>query len=151
MSQLSEAAVRQVLDNFPDPETGRPMGSMGQILSVRIADQQIDAEIAISTHSRPIQDDVRDAIAAKLNAAFPGATAKMTFTTHSRPAARVGQTALRAKSVIAVGSGKGGVGKSTVAASIALTLRRFGSRVGLMDADVYGPSIPHLLGPTRFQ
>jgi ATP-binding protein involved in chromosome partitioning len=51
-----------------------------------------------------------------------------------------------AKSVIAVGSGKGGVGKSTIASSLALALVRAGSRVGLLDADVYGPSIPHLLG-----
>jgi len=53
---------------------------------------------------------------------------------------------LTAKSVIAVGSGKGGVGKSTIAATLALGLKRAGSKVGLLDTDVYGPSIPHLLG-----
>ena len=58
----------------------------------------------------------------------------------------MGQVGLTAKSVIAVGSGKGGVGKSTIAATLALGLKRAGSKVGLMDADVYGPSIPHLLG-----
>ena len=52
------------------------------------------------------------------------------------------------KNVIAVGSGKGGVGKSTIAASIAFGLQGFGAKVGLMDADVYGPSIPHLVGAT---
>ena len=55
---------------------------------------------------------------------------------------------LTAKSVIAVGSGKGGVGKSTIAACLALGLKRAGAVVGLMDADVYGPSVPHLLGIT---
>jgi len=65
---------------------------------------------------------------------------------HQRPAQKIGQVGLTAKSVIAVGSGKGGVGKSTIAASIAIGLARAGSKVGLMDADVYGPSIPHLLG-----
>ena len=63
-----------------------------------------------------------------------------------RPPQKLGSVGLSAKSVIAVGSGKGGVGKSTVAASIALGLARAGSQVGLLDADVYGPSIPHLLG-----
>ncbi len=63
-----------------------------------------------------------------------------------RPPAPLGQIGMSVKSVIAVGSGKGGVGKSTIAASIALTLLKGGARVGLMDADVYGPSIPHLLG-----
>ena len=65
---------------------------------------------------------------------------------HSRPPQKIGSIGLAAKSVIAVGSGKGGVGKSTIAASIALGLNRAGSKVGLLDADVYGPSIPHLLG-----
>jgi ATP-binding protein involved in chromosome partitioning len=68
---------------------------------------------------------------------------------HHRAPGKLGQVGLTAKSVIAVGSGKGGVGKSTIAASIALGLARAGSKVGLMDADVYGPSIPHLLGVNR--
>ena len=66
-----------------------------------------------------------------------------------RPPEKIGEIGLTAKSVIAVGSGKGGVGKSTIAASLALGLARAGSQVGLMDADVYGPSIPHLLGVNR--
>ena len=56
---------------------------------------------------------------------------------------------MTAKTVIAVGSGKGGVGKSTVSAVIAVGLTRAGCRVGLLDADVYGPSIPHLFGVDR--
>src|SRR5579885_943415 len=68
----------------------------------------------------------------------------MTAAPHETAAA--GQLGLQAKTVIAVGSGKGGVGKSTIAAAIAWGLKRLGSRVGLMDADVYGPSIPHLTG-----
>ncbi|WP_182866675.1 Mrp/NBP35 family ATP-binding protein [Stieleria mannarensis] len=146
MSDLSESSVRELLDRYLDPETGRPMGSMGQVVSVSINDKQADITLGLSSHSLPIQDDVRDGVSSKLVTAFPGVQVNITFQPHARPAARVGQTALRAKSVIAVGSGKGGVGKSTVAASLALTLRRLGSRVGLMDADVYGPSIPHLLG-----
>ncbi|MGC4006217.1 MAG: Mrp/NBP35 family ATP-binding protein [Pirellulales bacterium] len=67
---------------------------------------------------------------------------------HHRPAVPAGPGGLPIKSVIAVGSGKGGVGKSTIAASIAVGLARGGARVGLMDADVYGPSVPHLFGVT---
>ena len=67
---------------------------------------------------------------------------------HDRPAERIGEIGLAAKAVIAVGSGKGGVGKSTIAASLAYGLCKAGAKVGLMDADVYGPSIPHLIGVT---
>ncbi len=65
---------------------------------------------------------------------------------HHRRPLQIGQIGLTAKSVIAVGSGKGGVGKSTIATSIAFGLKRAGCSVGLMDADVYGPSVPHLIG-----
>jgi ATP-binding protein involved in chromosome partitioning len=65
---------------------------------------------------------------------------------HDRAPKPIGEVDLTAKSVIAVASGKGGVGKSTMAASLAIGLKRSGASVGLMDADVYGPSIPHLLG-----
>ena len=68
---------------------------------------------------------------------------------HDRPADKIGQIGLTAKSVIAVGSGKGGVGKSTIATMLALGLKREGCKVGIMDADVYGPSVPHLLGVTE--
>mgnify|MGYP003649842615 CR=1 FL=1 len=60
-----------------------------------------------------------------------------------------GRIGLNVKNIIAVGAGKGGVGKSTVAASLAYALQQFGARVGLVDADVYGPSIPHLVGTSE--
>ena len=65
---------------------------------------------------------------------------------HQRKPEKLGEIGLAAKTVVAVGSGKGGVGKSSIAAYLAYGLRRAGCEVGLMDADVYGPSIPHLLG-----
>ncbi|MEM6473613.1 MAG: Mrp/NBP35 family ATP-binding protein [Planctomycetota bacterium] len=146
MSVPTTDAVRKVFDSYPDPETGRPLGSMGQVISVESTTDGVQATVGLSTHSLPIKDDVRDALISKVVSEFAGTTVQIDFETHARPAARVGQTALRAKSVIAVGSGKGGVGKSTIATSIALTLRRLGSVVGIMDADVYGPSVPHMLG-----
>ena len=76
----------------------------------------------------------------------PGSDIHVRVVEHIRPAEKIGQIGLTAKSVIAVGSGKGGVGKSTIAASLAYGLKNAGAKVGLMDADVYGPSIPHLLG-----
>jgi ATP-binding protein involved in chromosome partitioning len=138
--------IRNAIANYPDPETGRPMGSMGQIKDVAVSGTSVTITIGLTSHSAPIAADVIEALSSRIVATAPGSVVQIQVVDHPRPPARVGQIALKAKSVIAVGSGKGGVGKSTVAASIALTLRRLGSKVGLMDADVYGPSIPHLLG-----
>ncbi|MFK8111265.1 MAG: Mrp/NBP35 family ATP-binding protein [Rubripirellula sp.] len=146
MSNLSVESVRKAIGSHPDPETGRPLESMGQIKEVAVDGNLANITIGLSSHSAPIADDVVDALESKIHAVAPGSEVKIEVVDHHRPPARVGQIALKAKSVIAVGSGKGGVGKSTVATSIALTLRRYGAKVGLMDADVYGPSVPHLLG-----
>jgi len=146
MTNFSAETIRTAIADFPDPETGRPIESMGQIKDVSVSGNEANVTIALASHSAPIADEVTETLRSKIEAASPGAQVAFQVVDHPRPPARVGQTALRAKSVIAVGSGKGGVGKSTVAVSLALTLRRLGSKVGLMDADVYGPSIPHLLG-----
>ncbi|MEM6363395.1 MAG: Mrp/NBP35 family ATP-binding protein [Planctomycetota bacterium] len=138
--------LRQILDDYPDPETGRRMGSMGQIIRCDESDASVEVEVGITSACQVIADEIRDAIASKLQTAAPGKNIQVDSVVHHRPPARLGQVGLRAKNVILVGSGKGGVGKSTVAASLALTLQRLGSVVGLMDADVYGPSVPHLLG-----
>ncbi|WP_345686208.1 Mrp/NBP35 family ATP-binding protein [Novipirellula caenicola] len=146
MSALNSDSVRAAIESFPDPETGRPIGSMGQIKEVQVEGNTATITLGLTSHSNPIADEIADAIESKVVAALPGTQVKVETVDHPRPPARLGQVGLRVKSVIAVGSGKGGVGKSTVAASLALSLRQMGSRVGLMDADVYGPSIPHLLG-----
>ncbi len=146
MTQITARQIQEAIGSFPDPETGRPIDSMGQIKQIQVDDEGVEVTIGLTSHSFPISADVQDAIESRIAALSPDGRISVTVVGHPRPPARLGQIALRAKSVIAVGSGKGGVGKSTVAASIALTLRRLGAKVGLMDADVYGPSIPHLLG-----
>lgn len=146
MTALTADTIRQAIAAHRDPETGRPLDSMGQIKEVTIEGNQATVNIGLTTHSAPIADELAEVLISKIVAAVPGTEVNIHFVDHERPPTRLGQIALRAKSVIAVGSGKGGVGKSTVAAGLALTLRRFGAKVGLMDADVYGPSVPHLLG-----
>ena len=146
MTTANVETVQKIVGEHPDPETGRPLGSMGQVKEVSVDGTSVRVTLALATHSLPIQEEVATAIESKVVAMAPGSQVEISFVHHERPPARVGQIGLRAKSVIAVGSGKGGVGKSTVAASIALSLRKYGAKVGLMDADVYGPSIPQLLG-----
>lgn len=139
-------AILNAIASYPDPETGRPLSAGDQIGEITVTDHTAMVEIRLSTYSLPLAEEVREAIEARVAAAAPGTSAEVKIVPIERSIPRLGQIGLHARSVVVVGSGKGGVGKSTVAASLALTLRRLGARVGLMDADVYGPSIPHLLG-----
>ncbi len=146
MTTATPETIRQCIADYPDPETGRGIESMGQILDIHMDEDDARITLGLASHSMPIAAEFREAILTRISARHPGLVASVDIAPHARPPARLGQLALRIKSVILVGSGKGGVGKSTVAAGVALTLRRMGAAVGLMDADVYGPSIPQLLG-----
>jgi ATP-binding protein involved in chromosome partitioning len=147
MTTPDTAAVKAVLAGIADPESGRPLVEMGQVGSIAAAADRIAVTVGLTTHSAILWNATRARIEEALRTAFPQApTVTVAIEPHDRPPGKLGQIGLEAKSVIAVGSGKGGVGKSTIAASIAIGLARAGSRVGLLDADVYGPSIPHLLG-----
>jgi ATP-binding protein involved in chromosome partitioning len=146
-TDFDSESVRQVLSGMVDPETGRPLGKTGQIVSAERDGDSIKCEIGLTTHSWPVRDEVVEQITERLQVRFPQACSiDVKISVHDRPPVALGQIGLQVKSVIVVGSGKGGVGKSTVAAAIALTLSKAGAKVGLMDADVYGPSVPHLLG-----
>lgn len=143
-AQLHQA-INETLTQIKDPESGRSLFKTGQLSKLIIADGVIDCELAISTSIAPIAEE----FIAQVQSRFIAAGARsvnIVRTELKRSIPPIGQIGLRVKNVIAVGAGKGGVGKSTVAASLALTLDRLGAKVGLMDADVYGPSIPHLLG-----
>jgi ATP-binding protein involved in chromosome partitioning len=142
-----QSSVTAVLAGVTDPESGRPLTDMGQVLEVAAAADAIAVTVGLTTHSAILWATTRGRIEELLRSRFPAVQdVRVTVRPHDRPPAKLGQIGLEAKSVIAVGSGKGGVGKSTIAASLAIGLAQAGSRVGLLDADVYGPSVPHLLG-----
>ena len=144
---VSVAALEEAIGDFPDPETGRPVRQQGQVRDLSAGGSRASLTLALTTHSAPIAAETRDSLAAQIKARMPQlAEVTVNLATHERPPTKLGTIGLSAKSVIAVGSGKGGVGKSTIAAVLALGLARAGCKAGLMDADVYGPSIPHLLG-----
>lgn len=140
------AAIEKVLGEFKDPELGRSVAKLGQIYKTELSDNRLELTLALTTWSSPLWQETREELVALLKSRFPSLDVKVNLAIHPRPAEKIGEIGLTCKSVVAVGSGKGGVGKSTIAASIAYGLMRSGAKVGLMDADVYGPSIPHLLG-----
>ena len=146
-SAVDRQQVEDILKNIPDPETGRKMWQLDQVRDLAIEGNTIKVSIGLTSYSAPLWQDTRDQIIEQLHTKLPtNPTVEVEIVPHNRPAEPIGNLGLTAKSVIAVGSGKGGVGKSTVAVSIACGLKRAGCKVGLMDADVYGPSVPHLLG-----
>jgi ATP-binding protein involved in chromosome partitioning len=139
--------IRGALSELKDPETGRSLGSTNQIEEIVVRGDAVECKLRLSTHSWPIRDEFQDRVEECLRLQAPEASnIEVRFSQLDRPPVAIGQIGLQAKSVIAVGSGKGGVGKSTIATSLALSLSDAGAKVGLMDADVYGPSVPHLLG-----
>ena len=144
---LTRETVEQALKDFQDPETGREIVRLGQIHDLQLAGDKLQVTLGLTTYSAPVWDATRAELVEHLRARLPQlAEVTVDVEAHERPAEKMGEIGLAVKSVVAVGSGKGGVGKSTIAAVLASGLARAGSQVGLLDADLYGPSIPHLLG-----
>jgi ATP-binding protein involved in chromosome partitioning len=143
---FTEPAVRNALAGFQDPETGRSAMQLEQFHRIDLRDGKLAVTLGLTTWAAPLWPEIRADLAALLRDRFPTQTVEVNVEEHCRPAEPAGQFGLTAKSVIAVGAGKGGVGKSSIAAYLACGLARSGAKVGLMDADVYGPSVPHLFG-----
>jgi len=140
--QLQEQLRRIVV-----PGLGRSLQDAGMLKSVQLAGATVTIHLELPTPAFPDQDRLRELIQSSVRSAFPDVTAVDVKTTSTVKGKMTGGSiGLKVKNVIAVGSGKGGVGKSTVAASLAYGLKILGCEVGLMDADVYGPSIPHMVG-----
>ena len=144
---IDQQAVLKAVEDFQDPESGRSVVKMEQVRDIHVQNNQLTVTLALTTYAAPLWDEIRREFKQRLTSAFPQlAAVHVQEAIQERPPEKMGEIGLEAKNVIIVGSGKGGVGKSTIATAIAFGLHRAGSKVGLMDADVYGPSIPHLLG-----
>jgi ATP-binding protein involved in chromosome partitioning len=151
MESVTEAAVREALAEVRYPGLNRDIVSFGLVRSVAVRDGRVHVSLVLSATRPEVPDLLRAAIRDRL--ALLGAVRsevqivppeRLGKTAHD-PWADRGRLAGVAR-IVAVGSGKGGVGKSTVAANLAIALLREGLRVGLLDADIYGPSIPTMLG-----
>ncbi|MEM7785898.1 MAG: Mrp/NBP35 family ATP-binding protein [Planctomycetota bacterium] len=137
--------VRNSVALVRDPETGRHLKK--QIHEITAESDRIEVKVGLTSYAAPLKDEFQAKILNQLKKSFPDiADIKVEICHHDRPAQPRGQVGLTAKAVVAVAAGKGGVGKSTAATSLAIALNRAGCNVGLLDADVYGPSVPHLTG-----
>ena len=139
--------IRKIAGQVIDPQLGKSLSDLNMLKDVAISGDNVTITVEVPTPAYPDQDKLRSLITdAARNALADGQTVDINIETSVRGKDAGGRIGLKIHNIIAVGSGKGGVGKSTVAAALACGLHSFGCRVGLMDADVYGPSIPHMLG-----
>src|SRR5215813_5318435 len=151
---LERDAVLNALRVVNDPDLRRDIVSLGFIKDLSLKDGNVSFTIELTTPACPVKDQLREQATAAVRA-LPGVASvdvRMTANVRSVSAPETGRPPLPGvKNIIAVGAGKGGVGKTTVAVNLALALARCGSRVGILDGDIYGPNVPIMLGLSATQ
>jgi ATP-binding protein involved in chromosome partitioning len=147
--QVEQASVLDALKVVKDPDLHRDIVSLGFIKDLRTDGGQVAFTIELTTPACPVKDQMRDqARAAVLQ--VPGVSS-VDVRMSARVREAVGSDGSRqslpgVKNIIAVGAGKGGVGKTTVAVNLAIALAKCGGKVGIIDGDIYGPNVPIMLG-----
>lgn len=140
--------LRILVSNVVEPVTERPLGELKMVRDTFVNGTDARVKIELPTPAYPASKELESRIRQRIQFAASELQPRIELHSTVRGRDSGGRIGLNVHNVIAVGSGKGGVGKSTVAASLACGLHSFGCRVGLMDADVYGPSIPHMMNAT---
>jgi ATP-binding protein involved in chromosome partitioning len=148
--EVTTSDVLEALSHVQEPELHNDLVSLGMVKDLKIDGGQVEFRIELTTPACPYRDQIKaeaqeavekisgvEGVKVNLSADVP---------TDSK-ASEISHNAIR--NVVAIASGKGGVGKSTVAANVAIALAQAGARVGLLDADIYGPNIPTMMGVDR--
>ncbi|MBA2381061.1 MAG: Mrp/NBP35 family ATP-binding protein [Chloroflexi bacterium] len=147
MSTLTEGAILDALRQVQEPELGRDIVTLEMVKNITIDGTTTAFTIELTTPACPLKDEIEGNTRAALSAIGVSEIAITWGAMVRRAAPRQAEQLLpNVKNVIAVGSGKGGVGKSTVSVNLAVALARAGAAVGLLDADITGPNIPMMLG-----
>jgi ATP-binding protein involved in chromosome partitioning len=144
---ISKELVLDILKTVDDPELNQDIVSLNMVKDIEIKEEIVHVTIALTTPACPLREKIRSDVEQALLKKLKIKKVEITFANMEGSNAQfAGKIPLPIKHLIAVGSGKGGVGKSTVAANLAISLAQKGFKVGLMDADIYGPNIPTMMG-----
>ncbi len=145
---ITKEAVLQALSQVQEPDLGKDLVTLNMVEDIRIEDNKISFTVILTTPACPLKEMIEKACINAIRV-MVSADAEISINMKSRVASNRRDTKgilPGVKNIIVVASGKGGVGKSTVAVNLALGLAREGAAVGLLDADIYGPSVPIMLG-----
>ncbi|MGE5402567.1 MAG: iron-sulfur cluster carrier protein ApbC [Ignavibacteriales bacterium] len=149
MSKLSVDMILKSLKKVNDPDLHRDLVTLDMVKNINIAGNDVSFAVELTTPACPLKDKIKNDCIEVLKNDIPGIgniSIDMTSRVRQHQDNRKDAVLPGVKNTIAVASGKGGVGKSTVAVNLAVALAKDGAKVGLLDADIYGPSIPLMLG-----